>query len=91
MSRESYHTRHTEWGDGGGLAGGPQHLKPIRELWNIPQGSSTLARGHRKGPHREGRATQTQTNSQQGETLKQEWDRRSVTSECTLQMAALSL
>lgn len=46
-------TQDTEWGDGGGLAGGPQHLKPIRELWNIPQGSSMLARGHRKGPHRE--------------------------------------
>lgn len=37
----------------GGLAGGPQHLKPIRELWNIPQGSSTLAVGHCKGPNRE--------------------------------------
>lgn len=38
----------------GGLASGPKHLKPIRERWNIPQGSSTLARGHRKGPHGEG-------------------------------------
>lgn len=53
LTVESYHTRHTEWGDGGGLAGGPQHLKPIRELWNIPRGSSTLARGHCKGPNRE--------------------------------------
>lgn len=40
-------------GTAGGLAGGPQHLKPIRELWNIPQGSSTLAAGHCKGPNRE--------------------------------------
>lgn len=38
----------------GGLASGPKHLKPIRERWNIPQGSSTLARGHRKGPRGEG-------------------------------------
>lgn len=41
------------WGLWGcwGLAGGPQHLKPIRELWNIPWGSSTLATGHCKGPN----------------------------------------
>lgn len=38
----------------GRLAGGLQHLKPIREFWNIPQGSSTLARGHHKGPRKEG-------------------------------------
>lgn len=36
---------------GRGLAGGPQHLKPIRELWNIPWGSSTLATGHCKDPN----------------------------------------
>lgn len=40
---------------GGGLAGGPPHLKPIRELRNIPRGSSTLAEGHCKGPERERR------------------------------------
>lgn len=53
----------------GGLAGGPQHLKPIRVLWNIPQGSSTLARGHCKGPHtvESAHATGMLTNSQQGE------------------------
>lgn len=36
------------------LATGPQHLKPIRELWNIPQGSSIFATGHHKDPHRDG-------------------------------------
>lgn len=54
LNRESYRTRHTECGNGSGLAGGPRHLKPIREHWNIPPGSSTLARGHCKGSHREG-------------------------------------
>lgn len=85
LSRESYHTRHTEWGDGGGLASGPQHLKPIRELWNIPQGSSTLARGHRKGPRREGRSdSDADKNTQQGETLKLEADMESGTSKWSI-------
>jgi hypothetical protein len=51
----SHGTQEGGLGGGGGLACGPQHLKPIRERFGtfhrVPSLRSTLARGHRKGLH----------------------------------------